>query len=102
MNQLLQQIQTYLEFRDPVTRDFKQLAHWLSERAMEHDKPSLLFQLAAEKWHRDKLVRPGVTTLERMISTARHQATLKTYRLLKPLVTDSGGVCATNAHRDHR
>lgn len=83
----LQQIQAYLGFRDPVTRDFKQLAHWLSERAMEHDKPSLLFQLAAEKWHRDKLVRPGVTTLERMVSTARHQATLKTYRLLKPLLT---------------
>lgn len=83
----LQQIQAYLGFRDPVTRDFKQLAHWLSERAMEHDKPSLLFQLAAEKWHRDKLMRPGVTTLERMVSTARHQATLKTYRLLKPLLT---------------
>src|SRR5689334_22728640 len=33
------------------------------------------------------LMRPGVTTLERMVSTARHQATLKTYRLLKPLLT---------------
>uniref|UniRef100_UPI0025B2E5B9 Tn3 family transposase n=1 Tax=Trichocoleus desertorum TaxID=1481672 RepID=UPI0025B2E5B9 len=83
----LQQIQAYLGFRNPVTCDFKQLAYWLSERAMEHDKPSLLFQLAAEKLHRDKIVRPGVTTLERMVSTARHQATLKTYRLLKPLLT---------------
>ncbi len=83
----LQQIQAYLGFRNPVTGDFKQLAHWLSERAMEHDKPLLLFQLAAEKLYREKIVRPGVTTLEKMVASARQQATQKTYRLLKPLLT---------------
>lgn len=83
----LQQIQSYLRFRDPVEQDFKQLAGWLLERALEHDKPSLLFQLAAEALYRDKIIRPGVTTLERMVSSARYQATLKTYRLLKPLLT---------------
>lgn len=83
----LQQIQAYLGFRNPVIRDFKQLAHWLSERAMEHDKPSLLFQLAAEKLYREKIVRPGVTTLEKMVASARQQATRKTYRLLKLLLT---------------
>lgn len=83
----LQQIGVYLGFRDPLTQDFQQLATWLLERAMEHDKPSLLFQLAAEKLYRDKIVRPGVTTLERMVATARHQAILKTYHLLEPLLT---------------
>ncbi|MGH2412466.1 MAG: DUF4158 domain-containing protein [Microcystaceae cyanobacterium] len=83
----LQQIQSYLKFRAPIGPDFKHLATWLLERAMEHDKPSLLFQLAAEKLYREKIVRPGVTTLERMVASARHQAILKTYRLLKPLLT---------------
>ncbi len=83
----LQQIQSYLKFRTPTQKDFNHLAHWLVERAMEHDKPSLLLQLAAEQLYRDKIVRPGVTTLERMVSTARSQATLKTYLLLKPLLT---------------
>lgn len=83
----LKQIQSYLRFRTPSRQDFKQSATWLLERAMEHDKPLLLFQLAAEMLYRDKIVRPGVTTLERMVSSARYQATLKTYRLLKPLLT---------------
>jgi hypothetical protein len=54
---------------------------------MEHDSMTLLFQLAAEKLFSQKITRPGVTTLERMVATARRQATLKTYRLLKPLLT---------------
>jgi len=83
----LQQIQVYLGFRDLTAQDFKQLALWLLERAMEHDSMAVLFQLAALRLYREKRVRPGVTTLERMVSKARHQAMLKTYRLLKPLLT---------------
>ncbi|MCY7285415.1 MAG: Tn3 family transposase [Cyanobacteria bacterium CAN_BIN43] len=83
----LQQIQSYLGFRDPTAEDFKRLAKWQIERAMEHDSMTLLFQLAAEKLFSQKIIRPGVTTLERMVATARRQATLKTYRLLKPLLT---------------
>jgi TnpA family transposase len=83
----LQQIQSYLGFRDPTAKDFKQLARWLLERAMEHDNMTSLFQLSAEKLYSEKIVRPGVTTLERMVSTARRQAMVKTYRLLKPLLT---------------
>jgi TnpA family transposase len=83
----LQQIQSYLGFREPTAEDFKQLAKWQIERAMEHDSMTLLFQLAAEKLFSQKITRPGVTTLERMVATARGQATLKTYRLLKPLLT---------------
>lgn len=83
----LQRIQRYLGFREATSREIKRLARWLLERAMEHDKPSLLFQLAAEKLYQDKIVRPGVTLLERMVGTARHQATRKTYRLLQPLLT---------------
>ena len=83
----LQQIQSYLGVRDPTAKDLRSLARWLLERAMEHDSMSVLFQLAADKLYSEKMVRLGVTTLERMVSTARRQAMLKTYRLLKPLLT---------------
>lgn len=58
------------------------------ERALEHDKPTLLLQLACEKLHRDKMVRPGVTRLERLVATAREQAHEETERRLTPLLTE--------------
>lgn len=82
------QVASYLNFRPADEKDLDALAAWLLERAMEHDKPSLLFQLAAEKLYREKIVRPGVTTLERMVSRARTGANGETYRLLEPLLTE--------------
>jgi TnpA family transposase len=67
--------------------DLQILASWLLERALEHDKPLLLFQLACEKLYRDKIVRLGVTRLEKLVATARHQAQQETYRRLTPLLT---------------
>ena len=56
----LQMIQRHLGFRMADMFDLAALAEWLVERALEHDKPTLLFQLAAEKLYREKIVRPGV------------------------------------------
>jgi len=55
----LQQIQLRLGFRDATREDFSALADWLLARALEHDKPSLLFQLACEHLHAEKIIRPG-------------------------------------------
>ena len=57
------------------------------ERALEHDKPTLLFQLACDKLHREQIVRPGITRLERLVATAREQAHAETFRRLTPLLT---------------
>lgn len=81
------QVQNYLGFRTPEPIDLKRLSKWLVKRALEHDKPSLLFQLAAEKLFTDKLVRPGVTVLERMVGTVRNRAMKETHKQLKPLLT---------------
>jgi len=67
-------VQTSLGFRHIAPLDWYALQAWLVERALEHDKPTLLLQLACEKLHRDKIVRPGVTRLERLVATARDQA----------------------------
>jgi hypothetical protein len=80
-------IQRHLGFRAADMFDLAALAEWLVARALEHDKPILLFQLAAEKLYHEKIVRPGVTMLERMVITARVQAQEATYQQLVPLLT---------------
>ena len=61
-----QQVQTHLHFRLATPLDFYALQTWLGERALEHDKPTLLLQLACDKLRREHIVRPGLTRLERL------------------------------------
>ena len=78
-------VQAYLRFRRATPIDLHALQTWLLERALEHDKPTLLLQLACEKLHREKIIRPGVT---RLVATAREQAHDVTFRRLSPLLGD--------------
>ncbi|NJN46363.1 MAG: DUF4158 domain-containing protein [Candidatus Competibacteraceae bacterium] len=48
-------------FRRATNTDFNELTAWLVQRALEHDKPTLLLQLACEQLHRQQIVRPGIT-----------------------------------------
>jgi TnpA family transposase len=84
----LQEILSYLEFREANTTDLQALAVFLLERALEHDKPIVLFQIACEYLKSERIVRPGVTTLQRMVITAREQAERETYHRLQPLLTE--------------
>ena len=85
----LQEIQDYLGFRKPNRLDYKELGAWLLSRAMEHDRPLLLFQLLIKKLEISKIIRPGLTILERMVATARNEAWTETCKRLKPILTDS-------------
>jgi TnpA family transposase len=85
----LQAIQAYLGFREAGPVELRALAEWLLERALEHDRPSLLFRVACEHLHAVKIVRPGVTRLERMVATARQRAQRETLQRLAPLVTEA-------------
>jgi TnpA family transposase len=84
----LQEIQDYLGFRKPNKIDYQQLGIWLLERAMEHDRPLLLFQLLIKKLEIAKIIRPGLTILERMIATARNEAWTETALRLQPILTE--------------
>ena len=81
-------VRAYLGFRTATPLDLYGLQTWLGERALEHDKPTLLLQLACEQLHRERIVRPGVTRLERFVATAREQAHAETFHQLTPLRTD--------------
>ncbi|MEQ4724612.1 Tn3 family transposase [Nonomuraea sp. B19D2] len=66
----------------------KDLEQFLLDRAMEHDSPTLLFNLATEYLMAAKMIRPGVTTLARMVATARTSATALTWEKVAHLLTD--------------
>src|SRR5215510_1517837 len=82
-----QQVQAYLGFRTATPLDLYALQTWLGERALEHDNPSLLLQLACDKLRREQIVRPGLTRLERLVATARQSAHTETFLRLTPLLT---------------
>ncbi len=82
-NQILKQ----LDFRKAQKKDLERLYKWIIERALEHDKPTFLLQLTCEKLANEKIVRIGLSRLERMIAKARQETQEKIYRLLSPLLT---------------
>jgi Domain of unknown function (DUF4158) len=82
-----QQVQVHLGFRRALPLDWYALQTWLVERALEHDQPTLLLQLACDELRREHIVRPGLTRLERLVATARQQAHEETFRRLSSLLT---------------
>jgi hypothetical protein len=50
--------------------EMKELEQFLLDRAMEHDSPTLLFSLVTEFLMSVKTIRPGVSLLEKMITSA--------------------------------
>ena len=65
----LRDIQDRLGFRDTQPADSAALGAWLLERALEQDKPMVLFRLACQWLLQEHLVRPGVTIIERLVAT---------------------------------
>jgi hypothetical protein len=82
-----QAVLDHLGFRRVQAEEQEQLLAWLTERALEHDKPTLLLQMACEHLKSQHLLRPGVTILERLVITARTQAHHESLRRLQPLST---------------
>ena len=77
----------HLGLRRATTTDLGILEDWLVERAMEHDRPSLLVSAACDKLKRGRLLRPGLTVVERAVATARSRAHEETYHRLRPVLT---------------
>jgi len=50
-------------WRRPNRSDLKLLDDWLLERAMEHDKPAVLFGLTLDWLRVEHVVRPGITVI---------------------------------------
>jgi hypothetical protein len=83
----LREIQAYVGFRDAQPADFDALLAWLAERALEHDRPLTLLLNGCEWLRHERIVRPGVTRLERVVASAREIAQTETFRRVTPLLT---------------
>lgn len=84
------EIRRHLGFSLPGPLNLEELVQWLVSRALEHDKPSLLFHLACEHLRSQRLIRPPAATLARIVGTARNRARVKIYELLEPLLSSVG------------
>jgi Domain of unknown function (DUF4158) len=65
----------------------KELEQFLLDRAMEHDSPTLPFNLAREYLMSAKVVRPGAITLAKMVGSARDAASELTSQKVGHLLT---------------
>jgi TnpA family transposase len=82
----LRTIQAHLGYRRAREKDLQGIADWLLERALEHDKPLLLYELTCEKLRAEHLIRPGITRLERLVAEARQRAQAETFQRLRPIL----------------
>jgi len=65
---------------DQAQRDT--LERWLELRAIEHERPKAIWELCCEHTLAERIVRPPVDALVRMIGTARERAHTTTHDLL--------------------
>src|SRR5262249_36437004 len=80
----LREVERHLGFHKASATEKNESERWLRERALEHDRPLLLLQLLCERLHTQKIIRPGLTLLERSVTTARQQAQITTWELIAP------------------
>lgn len=83
-----QAVENYLGFRHPTSDDFERLDNWLFERALEHDRPMVLWQFVCERFLMEKLVRPGLSQIERMVAAARNAAEEEIFRRVESIIDD--------------
>jgi hypothetical protein len=84
----VKQAKAYLGFRSATPDDLERLGAWLAAEALEQDRPIVLFHLACTRLHELRLVRPGLTVIERsLVGTAREAARQETARRVAPLLT---------------
>nr|SBO98749.1 probable transposase [Nonomuraea gerenzanensis] len=83
------QVAKYLDWQSAPagSQAMKELEQFLLDRAMEHDSPTLLFNLAREYLMAAKVIRPGALILAKMVGTARRAASDLTSQLVGHLLT---------------
>jgi TnpA family transposase len=76
----------YLGFRRANSTDWNNLRAWLIERALEHDKPTLLLGFACKYLYTKKILRPGISKIESLVIEVRKNAWMKTYLQIDPIL----------------
>ena len=82
-----QQALVHLNYRRATPVDLLALDAWLLERALEHDRPKHVFDLASDYLRRQRIVRPGSTRLAQLVGQARSHAQHIAFERLQPFLT---------------
>ena len=83
----LGEIAAFLGWRAATEIDVKELDQFLVARALEHDAPSVLFELACDQLRGARLIRPGPVWLVERVAAAREAAKAETFARLEHLLT---------------
>ena len=85
----LQQILKHLDYRrwQPIM-DEPIIEKWLIERGMEHDNERWLLEKLCQKLHREKVLRPAISSLERIVASINERLHEETYKRLNFLLTE--------------
>ncbi len=78
----------YLKFRRWQPLDEIWLLPWLLNKGMEHDNEPILLQQVCLKLGQEKILRPSIGTLERVVGSLDEQLHQETYRRLGLLLTE--------------
>jgi len=88
----LQEVISFIGFKRAEQKDLKALEGWLTERALEHDRPLLLLTLGCEHLYKSNIFRPGITSVERLVVSARQRAQQETFEKMASILNPK--VCA--------
>lgn len=96
----LQQILRYLKFRKWLPMDEPTYEDWLLHRGMEHDNERWLLEKFCERLYQDKILRPAIGTLERIVGAVGERLHEETHRRLSflcngPLLKKLDGLLET-------
>ena len=67
-------VRDHLDFRAWDSDSTREIGEWLGDRALEHERPSVLMSLLCEHLRARRVMRPSVWVLARLIGTAREAA----------------------------
>lgn len=84
----LREVLAYTGWRTMDPAGWKDLDEFLFTRAMEHDRPKVLFRLACEYLLSSRVVRPGVVHLLEHVATARARAREETWTRVAHLLPE--------------
>jgi Domain of unknown function (DUF4158) len=82
------QVREHAGFMAAGERAVAPVRGWLIERAMEHERPSLLFSEMCAELRRRGIERPAVPEAMRLVAWARERAHELTFSRLEPQLTD--------------
>lgn len=86
----LQQILKHLNYRrwQPLI-DELMMEQWLIKRGMEHDNERYLLEKLCQKLHQERILRPSIGTLERLVGSIEERLHEETYQRLSFLWTEN-------------